>query len=101
MPGATAIFRKLKLDYCCGGAISLGAAAKKRGLELADVERQLAALTPQETEIPETSEEIIDYLSLAITKPIGASFPNSFNWRGASSASTSAIPRRRQGWRIS
>ena len=22
LPGATAIFRKLKLDYCCGGAIS-------------------------------------------------------------------------------
>jgi regulator of cell morphogenesis and NO signaling len=62
LPGATAIFRKLKLDYCCGGAISLGAAAKKRGLELADVERQLAALTPEETEVPETSEQIIDYL---------------------------------------
>ena len=62
LPGATAIFRKLKLDYCCGGSISLGAAVAKRGLELADVERQLDALTPQETEIPETSEQIIDHL---------------------------------------
>jgi regulator of cell morphogenesis and NO signaling len=62
LPGATAIFRKLKLDYCCGGAVSLGLAVKKRGLELADVERQLAALTPQETEVPETSEQIIDYV---------------------------------------
>ncbi len=62
LPGATAIFRKLKLDYCCGGAISLGAALKKRGLELAAVERQLAALTPQESEIPESSGEIIDHL---------------------------------------
>jgi regulator of cell morphogenesis and NO signaling len=62
LPGATAIFRKLKLDYCCGGAISLGAAVKKRGLELADVERQLDALTPQETGIPEASEQIIDHI---------------------------------------
>jgi len=62
LPGAMAIFRKLKLDYCCGGAISLGAALKKRGLVLADVERQLAALTPQESEIPESSGQIIDHL---------------------------------------
>ena len=62
LPGAAAIFRKLKLDYCCGGAISLRAALQKRGLELADVERQLAALTPQETKVPESSGQIIDHL---------------------------------------
>lgn len=62
LPGSTAIFRKLKLDYCCGGAVSLGGAVEKRGLKLADVERQLAGLIPKETDAPEASDQIIDFL---------------------------------------
>ena len=33
LPGATAIFRRHKLDFCCGGAESLAGAAKRKGLD--------------------------------------------------------------------
>ncbi len=62
LPGATAIFRKHKLDYCCGGAISLAGAIDRRGLDLGGVERELAALMPQPTEVPENSGQIIDLI---------------------------------------
>jgi regulator of cell morphogenesis and NO signaling len=44
LPGATAVFRTHKLDFCCGGGISLKEAADKRGLALADLESELMAL---------------------------------------------------------
>lgn len=44
LPGATAIFRKLKLDFCCGGQISLRQAAQDKHLDLNDILSQLAAL---------------------------------------------------------
>ncbi len=62
LPGAAAIFRKSKLDYCCGGAISLAEAVERRGLELAEVERQLAGLVPQPTNLPEETNAIIDLI---------------------------------------
>lgn len=33
LPGATAIFRRLKLDFCCGGQVSLTQAAADKGLD--------------------------------------------------------------------
>jgi regulator of cell morphogenesis and NO signaling len=62
LPGATAIFRKHKLDYCCGGAISLAGAVERRGIALADVERQLAALIPQPDDLPDDSNRMIDLI---------------------------------------
>ena len=44
LPGATAIFRRLKLDYCCGGQISLQAAADKKQLALEPILQELAQL---------------------------------------------------------
>lgn len=44
LPGATAVFRKLKLDFCCGGLVSLRQAALDKNLDLADVLGQLTAL---------------------------------------------------------
>ena len=35
LPGATAIFRRLKLDFCCGGNVPLHEAATSRGLDAA------------------------------------------------------------------
>jgi regulator of cell morphogenesis and NO signaling len=61
-PGATAIFRKYKLDYCCGGAVSLARAVERRGLALGDVERQLAALIPQPTDLPDDPNGMIDHI---------------------------------------
>jgi regulator of cell morphogenesis and NO signaling len=44
LPGATAVFRRLKLDFCCGGQISLAQAARDKGLDLQAVLVELAAL---------------------------------------------------------
>ena len=45
LPGATAVFRRLKLDFCCGGQISLRQAVQDKNLELASVARELNALS--------------------------------------------------------
>jgi regulator of cell morphogenesis and NO signaling len=62
LPGATAVFRKLKLDYCCGRAISLAGAAAQRGLDVAEIEHQLAALVPQQSELPDEPGALIDHI---------------------------------------
>ena len=63
IPGATAIFRRHKLDFCCGGQVSLAQAASEKGLDVAAVMRELAAIQrtdePVEHESPET---LIDHI---------------------------------------
>ncbi|MFZ5790060.1 MAG: iron-sulfur cluster repair protein YtfE [Pseudomonadota bacterium] len=44
LPGATGVFRRFKLDFCCGGDETLAEAAKARAIELAAVETALRAL---------------------------------------------------------
>lgn len=44
LPGATAIFRRLKLDFCCGGQISLRQAALDKQIDLSTLVQELAAL---------------------------------------------------------
>lgn len=44
LPGATAVFRRLKLDFCCGGHLSLTEAAQAKGLVPDSVLAELAAL---------------------------------------------------------
>ena len=44
LPGATAVFRRLKLDFCCGGQIRLAQAAADKGLDLQAVLTELGAL---------------------------------------------------------
>ncbi len=44
LPGATAVFRTLKLDFCCAGLVSLRQAALDKNLDIADLLGQLAAL---------------------------------------------------------
>ncbi len=63
LPGATAIFRQLKLDFCCGGLISLRQAALDKKLDLADVVRQLSTLQRPEA-LPEnqTPAALIDHI---------------------------------------
>ena len=62
LPGATALFRRHKLDFCCGGATSLADAAASRGVLLADLERELAALRPQAPTAPEETGALIDHI---------------------------------------
>ncbi|WP_375177373.1 iron-sulfur cluster repair protein YtfE [Marinobacter mobilis] len=47
LPGATAVFHKYKLDFCCGGSRSLGDAAARKGLDTTAIEAELQALQPQ------------------------------------------------------
>lgn len=44
LPGATAVFRRLKLDFCCGGQVSLAQAAAEKGLDAQAVLAELAGL---------------------------------------------------------
>ncbi|HET6182394.1 MAG TPA: iron-sulfur cluster repair protein YtfE [Acetobacteraceae bacterium] len=44
LPGATRIFRHHKLDYCCGGRVTLADAAADRGIDLARLLSELAAV---------------------------------------------------------
>lgn len=62
LPGATAIFRRHKLDFCCGGAAPLAVAAAKRGAPLAEIEAALATLTPGTAEQPEETGALVEHI---------------------------------------
>lgn len=61
-PGATAIFRKYKLDYCCGGDVSLAKAVARRGADLAEIENELAAIIPTTDAPPTDTDGLLDYI---------------------------------------
>lgn len=44
LPGSTAVFRRLKLDFCCGGNVPLAQACASRGLDTDAVLAELARL---------------------------------------------------------
>src|SRR5437899_3301599 len=44
LPGATAVFRRYGLDFCCKGNIPLTQSAAERGIELKEIAQALAAL---------------------------------------------------------
>ena len=44
LPGATAVFRASRIDFCCGGDVVLGEAARARGLDVAALEASLHEL---------------------------------------------------------
>jgi len=63
LPGATAVFRRLKLDFCCGGQVSLAQAAADKGLDAQAVLAELSALQ-RPTELPSATEPgaLIDHI---------------------------------------
>ncbi|MDR3370834.1 iron-sulfur cluster repair protein YtfE [Rhodoferax sp.] len=63
LPGATAVFRRLKLDFCCGGQISLKQAATDKGLDAQAVLTELMAI-PRDNQLPVVSEPttLIDHI---------------------------------------
>jgi regulator of cell morphogenesis and NO signaling len=44
LPGATGVFRRNKLDFCCGGKMPLAEAVAAKGLDLARLEAELDAV---------------------------------------------------------
>ncbi|MEO7105077.1 MAG: iron-sulfur cluster repair protein YtfE [Rhodoferax sp.] len=63
LPGATAVFRRLKLDFCCGGNISLRQATVDKKLDLDGVVAELSALHREDT-LPIVAEPsvLIDHI---------------------------------------
>lgn len=63
LPGATAVLRRLKLDFCCGGQTRLHDAAAARGLDLDAVVAELSALQ-RPTDLPAVTEPsaLIDHI---------------------------------------
>lgn len=59
LPGATAVFRRHKLDFCCGGEVKLTDAAAAHGTDLATLEAELAALDVPEDTVPESATSLI------------------------------------------
>lgn len=55
LPGATAVFRRHKLDFCCGGQARLQDACADKGLETATVLAELAGLR-REDSAPDTRD---------------------------------------------
>ena len=64
MPGATGIFRRFKLDFCCGGDIALGDAAQQGGVDVAEVEYALNSLDESGSAIPvpQQTDDLIDHI---------------------------------------
>jgi len=62
LPGATAIFRRYRLDFCCGGSESLEQAAQHKGLELASIEAELASLSGEPNTLPQSVEDLIQHI---------------------------------------
>lgn len=65
LPGATAVFRKFKIDFCCNGDLALAAAAQRRGVDPVAVERALDALNAGGATAAPTamgSDDLIDHI---------------------------------------
>ena len=63
IPGATAVFRKLKLDFCCGGQQSLEKACTDKQLDLDTVLGEIRALqTQQPMPAAPSASELIDHI---------------------------------------
>ncbi len=60
--GATAVFRRHKLDFCCGGAESLEQAARHKGLDPAPIEAELASLSSESNPVPESVDDLIQLI---------------------------------------
>lgn len=61
LPGATGVFRRHKLDFCCGGQVALADAASAKGLPLETVEEELGAIAALGLPVshPDSTEDLI------------------------------------------
>lgn len=63
LPGSTAVFRRLKLDFCCGGQVALQTACEAKGLALNAVLDELAQLDRPATQAaPQAPAAMIDHI---------------------------------------
>jgi regulator of cell morphogenesis and NO signaling len=62
LAGATALFRRHKIDFCCGGDVALAEAAARRGVDVADLETELGALAASPPEAPLESAALVAHI---------------------------------------
>ena len=64
LPGATAVFRRFKIDFCCNGDLDLAAAAERRGVDQVELERALADIMTGAVDAPSAmdSGDLIDHI---------------------------------------
>jgi len=63
IPGATTVFRKAKLDFCCGGNVALKVAAAEKNLPLDDLVANLSSIgAPTEKSAPDAVSELVPYI---------------------------------------
>jgi regulator of cell morphogenesis and NO signaling len=64
LPGATAVFRKYKIDFCCNGDLTLDSAAQRRGVDAGELEHALEALGAggATASAAMSSDELIDHI---------------------------------------
>lgn len=63
LPGASALFRASRIDFCCGGEIVLGEAARARGLDVDALEAALLELhSAGAAAPPESTDALVDHI---------------------------------------
>ena len=64
LPGATALFRAEKLDFCCGGKVSLAEAMAAKQKDPAPLTARLAALeaAAEPSDVPDDTDGLIDMI---------------------------------------
>ena len=63
LAGATAVLRRHKLDFCCGGDATLAEAAQRRGADVARIEAELDALDPAAAPVlPDEPAELVAHI---------------------------------------
>jgi regulator of cell morphogenesis and NO signaling len=75
MPGATAVFRRYKIDFCCKGAVPLSEAAAARGVEIQSVIEDLKALQGEDVEVPLETAALIPHIIARYHDVHRAEFP--------------------------
>ncbi len=62
LAGATAIFRKHKIDFCCGGNVPIGEALARKNLDAGLVLGELRALAAKPPEAPSETIALIEHI---------------------------------------
>ena len=58
LAGATAVMRRHKLDFCCGGDVTLADAAQRRGLDVDAITAELGALGGVPPALPDAAADL-------------------------------------------
>lgn len=65
LPGATGVFRRFKIDFCCNGDLTLDGAAQRRGADPDEIIQALEALDhvdPAAAPAAMTNDDLIDHI---------------------------------------